>query len=603
MRITSYAATAAALFLPSRSAHVSIGKLALIGMLFTTFFLFTSAYNFPGGASHYPNWAEAIVNGTTLPAAFAQREVGFPLLYILGGFTITHSFIGLTLILAMFAVLMGVLVYLCLEAVSPAIAFYTGLACILTLSPFTYLKFLYPDEAYIFFNLLAVTLLIRFIQSKGDFRLLYFFTLVSIAASFTRTAGNLMYPVLLTLAYITVRGSLRHYLTCVLMFALAAGLYQWHRYEVFDMRHQASVPSGKGMQILYGTYLYMGDFGYRLSPDIGPNTKRLFERMREELGTNVRNAPMIQKGLGESPKEFMEENFFAYTPEQLIEKISTEPNEEFYWNVIMAVDTNDQFFLDVAKEIMRAHPWYVVQYSMRNLKHALFDPGYATTRYNTQGFIHTGLEYPPKDLGFGHKSEDPVTQYGERAVKEMQYFPLNSAPMFVQKRFADIQQYYFQYYDKYVSITSLLIIVAWFGAGLGLLSRVFPNKKFFLAIKNMGIDKLTGPILVVSAWVFYEDLLTSLFCQPVYRYFHMTEPVRLVIVGFGVAVVASFISMMVVRMGVNPGQPIKSLVSAIQKRDLLDGYFSDRRTQWTLLIISVNVILFAWWVSSMLAHT
>ena len=119
----------------------------------------------------------------------------------------------------------------------------------------------------------------------------------------------------------------------------------------------------------------------------------------------------------------------------------------------------------------------------------------------------------------------------------------------------------------------------------------------------MGIDKLTGPILVVSAWVLYEDLLTSLFCQPVYRYFHMTEPVRLVIVGFGVAVAASFVSLLVTKIGVNPGQPIRSAVSAIQKRDLLDGYFSGRRTQWTLLLISVNVILFAWWVSSMLAHT
>src|SRR3990167_10246855 len=145
MRINSLTATVAALFLPSRSAHLSIGKLALFGMLFTTFFLFTSAYNFPGGASHYPNWAEAIVHGAKLPPDVAQREVGFPLLYLLGGFTITHSFIGITLILAIFAVLISVLVYVALVGVSPIVAFYTALACILTLSPFTYLKFFYPD--------------------------------------------------------------------------------------------------------------------------------------------------------------------------------------------------------------------------------------------------------------------------------------------------------------------------------------------------------------------------------------------------------------------------------------------------------------------------
>src|SRR5450830_684854 len=152
MQMISLAATPAAFFLPSRSTHVTAGKLALISMLFTVFFLFTAGYHFPGGASHYPDWAEAIVRGTTLPPSHAQREVGFPLLYILGGFPFTHSFIGITLILASFAVLIPVLVYLSLVWASPTIAFYMGLACIISLSPVTYLKFFYPDQADMFFN-------------------------------------------------------------------------------------------------------------------------------------------------------------------------------------------------------------------------------------------------------------------------------------------------------------------------------------------------------------------------------------------------------------------------------------------------------------------
>ena len=76
----------------------------LVATIVAVFFLFTSGYNFPGGASHYPNWAEAIVNGTTLPLYVAQREVGLPLLYILSGFTIFHSFIGITLIYALFGI-------------------------------------------------------------------------------------------------------------------------------------------------------------------------------------------------------------------------------------------------------------------------------------------------------------------------------------------------------------------------------------------------------------------------------------------------------------------------------------------------------------------
>src|SRR4051794_7865694 len=98
MQMISLAAVPAALLLPSRTMHVSAGKLALINMLFAVFFLFTSAYQFPGGAIQITEWAEAIVHGTTLGPDIAQKDVGVPLLYVLGGFPFWHSFIGITLI-------------------------------------------------------------------------------------------------------------------------------------------------------------------------------------------------------------------------------------------------------------------------------------------------------------------------------------------------------------------------------------------------------------------------------------------------------------------------------------------------------------------------
>src|ERR1700728_1872689 len=106
MKTISLAATPAAFFLPSRSNYVTAGKLALISMLVTVFFLFTAEFQFPGGAVIFTDWAEAIVHSTLLSPAHAQRDVGFPLLFILGGFPFLHSFIGITLILGLFAVLM-----------------------------------------------------------------------------------------------------------------------------------------------------------------------------------------------------------------------------------------------------------------------------------------------------------------------------------------------------------------------------------------------------------------------------------------------------------------------------------------------------------------
>ncbi len=575
-------------------------------MIFATCFLFTAGYHFPGGASHYPNWALSIVNGTKLTPDVAQREVGLPLLYVISGFPFWKSFIGITLIFGALAVITPLLVYWAVAWASPTIAYYTGLVCIFSLAPFTYMKFLYPDQLYMCVNLLAITLLVGYLWS-GKVHFLYCFTLAAVAASFTRTAGNLMFPVLLAIAFFTVKGRYRHYLACALIFVTAAGAYQWHRYEIFDMRNQPSKPSGMGMQMLYSTYLYLGDFGYRLSPDIGPNTKRLFERMREELRPTVRDSPLIKKRLGDSPPEFMEKYFYALTPEQLIEKIATQPNEEYYWNVVSVVDTNDQFSLEVAKEIARAYPWYIVRYGMRNLWHAVFDPGYATTRYNTLGFIKTGGEFPPGSAGWGVRSEDPVIQYGQRAAREMEYFPLKERSAAIQHLFASVEGRFLKYFHTYVWLTSVPIFLAWIGALLGLLCALFPRTRMCRVMTGTGALKITAPVIAATALLIYEDLATALFSQPVYRYFHMTEPWRLVIGGFGMVFAAKmvpYVQPWVAATEFAADRPwLSNSVSTIQRLDLLERYFSHRRAQWVLFLTALNMGLFAWWAISTKAHT
>ncbi len=592
MQIKSLAATPVAFLLPSRSTHITAGKLALIGMLVTAFFLFTAGYQFPGGASHYPNWAEAIVRGMTLPATVAQREVGFPLLYILGTFPWSHSFIGITLILASFAVLIPVLVHWSLVRSSPTVAFYVGLACIISLSPVTFLKFFYPDQADMFFNLLALALLIEFLWS-GRVRMLYFFTLAALAASFTRTAGNLMYPVLMTIAYVTVRGQLRHYLGCALIFVLATGLYQWHRYEIFDARHQASIPSYKGEQIFFGMYLQIREFGVRLSPADGPNSKHLLDKLRQQLQPNVRESPLIKRAMANHSPEFVENNVFAYTPEQLIEKISTEPNED-YFNILSGVESDDNFYLKLSWEIARLHPWYVIKYSIRGLWFIFFRPD--------------DFEFMPAKHDWGTLNADSVTQYGPRATNEMKYFPLQTQPQAIQRAFAVVERLWSKNFKAYVRITSVLIGIAWIAVISSLLCWAFPRTADCRALMSTGVDKLMAPIIAASTLLLYANLSTAMFSQPNYRYFHITEPLRLVIAGFGVMFVIGVLSTVwpkrIKAIGATSTQPkCEGVVAAIQRYDLLDGYFGQRRAQWIYWLIAVNVSLFVWWTFSMIAQT
>ena len=608
MRLIRLAATPAAFFLPSRSKHVTAGKLALISMVVTVFFLFTAGNNLPGGSLDFIAWAEAIVRGTTLPPHVASRDIGFPLLYILAGFPWSHSFVGITLILASFAVLIPVLVYWSLVRTSRTIAFYMGVVCIISLSPITYMKFFFHDQAYMFFGLLAVALLIDFLWC-GHFRTLYLFTLAALAISFTRPAGNLMFPVLMIIAYVTVRGPIRHYLACALIFVLVTGAYQWHRYEIFDMRNRPSIPSGMGMQMFYSMYLYLGDFGYQLSPDLGPNTKHLLDKLQQGLQPDVRESAIIKRALIDTPPDFMEKHVYSFTPQGLVEKIMTAPNEEYYM-ILKYVDPapNDLFLLKITTEIARSHPWYVIQYAARNLWHAVFDPGYASTRYNVQGYHKTGIDFVPGVQSLGVRSADWVAAYGSRAEREMAYFPLKTKSQAVQDFFHELETFWRVHFSKYVWITSAPIAIAWIGAFAGALCWIIPQTGLCQGLKRTGVDTLMGPLITASAFLLYEDLATALFSQPVYRYFHMTEPLRLVIGGFGLAFAMGMLSFVWrTKIAQTPlwrlGQAGLAPITAIQKYDLLDGYFGRRRAQWILLLVVVHACLFAWWTSSMIVHT
>jgi hypothetical protein len=213
----------------------------------------------------------------------------------------------------------------------------------------------------------------------------------------------------------------------------------------------------------------------------------------------------------------------------------------------------------------------------------------------------------PVTQGWGVRSEDSVTQYGSHAAREMEYFPLKDQPHAIQQIFHQIETLWLEYFQKYVWITSVLIGAAWIGALAGALCWAAPRSSDCRALMRTDVNKLMAPIIAASALLLYQDLATAMFSQPNHRYFHMTEPLRLVIAGFGVAFAMGMLSSVwptrIASIGTSPGQPKREgVVSAIQKYDLVDGYFGSRRAQWIFLLILFNVSLFAWWTSSMIAH-
>ena len=242
-----WAAAPVTLLLPSDLARVDRAKLTLVSTLAATFFLFAGKTWLPGGAFQFMRYADAIVHGTTLPPDIAQRDAGYPLLIILSGFPFSQSLIPLFLIQAGFAILLPLLVYESLQRLSPRTAFYAGLASILMLSPFYFMKMIHHDQTYIFFSMLILCSLLIFVQTKR-FKFLYLFTIFAIYASVVRPAGNALFPLFLIVSYIAVRGGIAHYAACSIIFAAFLAGYAWHRHVIFDVAHAQATPSYTGAQ-------------------------------------------------------------------------------------------------------------------------------------------------------------------------------------------------------------------------------------------------------------------------------------------------------------------------------------------------------------------
>lgn len=592
-------ATVVALFLPAAQPRVDVAKLVVAATAVTAFFLFTAPYQFPGGSDHFTSWAEALAHGTTLPGHLAQRDVGFPLLIFLSGYTITGSLIGITLIHATFAILMPLLIYRALYRISQPVAFYTALCLIASMAPFFYMKLMYHDQTYIFLTVLTAVLLACYLQTSR-YAYLYLFTVAVTAASISRPAGNILFPIFLVIAYVGVRGRLMHYLICALIFAGITAGYLKYRYDVFDMAHQPSVPSYTGQQVFYNAYINSAEFGVTLSPALGPNFTTLIESFRAVLQPNARESRTLSgSSTGASP-EFMEQAFYRYSVDEIVQRALQFPNWEYY-NLMSAAEPNDQVFLKAALEIFHAYPWYPIAYTLRNTWHMLAKPGYAHTRYNLQPFGRVGLSFPPLDHSIGTEGTGGIRAQAQR---EVAFAPLSVAPARIPIILNRIAPYWLYYYQTIVSVTLGLMTAAWLGLALysaSLFGRSTPRRRALSGL--LAENGLVACIIAASALLMYNIVITSAFADPDFRYHHFIVPLRIFLSGYGLIVMLRLLRLAPSWNAIVAARPLTRSFAWTRAQDGVAGLV-DRFPRATLAALAFGIAaLFTAWAMFMIEYT
>lgn len=542
----------AQLVLPSTQVHADVAKLAVIGAIVAAFFLFAGAFWTPSSWS-FLAFAHAIVHGTTLPPLFSQRDLGFPLLALLSGYTVTGSIIPLTAIQALFAVMIPIFVYLPISYYSKAAGFYASLLTIFSLTPYLFMKMIHHDETYMFFMMLMIAMLLRYIQ-RARLSKLYFFTFSAIAASLTRPAGNLLLPIFLLVSYIHEKRRIWHYAICAIVLIVSMMAYHSLRYRFFDLKRGEPLPSYTGMQIFYGLYINSAEFGITLSSELGPNIARIADSVRRFTSPDPSVVPLLHNNVNfPEGSVFVKKRIDALSPLELSQQVLSVPCYQYH--VLMQhAEPDDHVFMGAAWEIAKAHPVYVLGYTLRNFLVFLFRPGYAHPVESPDGncgpLRRIGmLFYPDFSRIYGNTRDIYVDPVMDKEVENIP--PLR--PRIVKALYSTSKKTWLAYYNRLVDLASFFMVAAWAIAVLALGAKFSRSPPLVRIADTIKADTWVPCVISATALLFYNGLVTAAFAEPDYRYSEMVFPVNALIAGLGAAGLLRLCGVRAGRFGPAPG--------------------------------------------------
>lgn len=525
-------------FLPSRPSFDLI-RIYAVSAAIGFFYLYFGDFAVENGAANYTDWAEAIVTGANLPANagdLAYRDVGMSIILLIAGFPFTHSLIGVTIIQFLMALAIPVLSYLSISPWFPRAAYYITLASSFWLGPFLLFKTIQHDQPYLFFTMLSLHCLSRYVSSRRAINV-YALSFAVFALSLIRNAGKGVFPVLVVVALLQGpkhRKNYLHLLASVTLLYCCSAAYGRYRAEALGNPH-----SILGQQVFQNVYLNGNDFGVRLSPSFGPHVTELLDRINASLpeGVPLKDLP--------DPPPYDQEFFLRYTPKELVETMLARPTFDYYFYIIGLVPDND-LLLRASIETAIAQPLYVMHYFLRNSWQLLADPGWQHARFMAEPQIRAGLLFP-----FGGVTQAGRGTIGDRlpqpALNEASFVPLARQPELVRDIYTGLE---LAWADQYHRVTKVLLagmLMAWIATVVGIVERLSGRFQKLAALL------LAGPVLQaslgMSALLLINVATTAAVVEPLYRYDYSLVCLKVLLAGIGFTVALNLVPVRRARLG------------------------------------------------------
>ena len=500
------------LFSKQRTDNFYVSILFFFSLIIGTFFLFSSQVSVENGFNDYVVWAESIVENSNIKGVYTGmyiRDVGMSLLLIFSGYTITKSIVPLLIIQYLMSLLIPVIIYYTINNLNKFLAFIASLISIISLFPFLFMKSLHHDLPYVFLMMSANLAICKYFFHTNNI-FLYIFTINVFFLSLIRQVGKGVYPVFLIIIFLfNYKKSKIHIFLSILIFILLN-----YSYSVYRENSLGKMPL-IGKQLYENLYFNQSDYGFYLNEFNHSSNNTIFNKLQNCLNPSpIQSSHLSSREPND--KKFMNDNYYIYSKEELLNKIYLMPNFSYLHFIqgCIELDPNsDQLYLNAFLEVLLNKPDYILFYTFRNLFDFLFDPGWHHSKNSMDSRSREGLLYPLGGVTTGGRDNIGDT-LSERARKESRYIPFADSEYFLKDAYFLIENIWSKYYRKFNFILGVLIIINLLFYFLLYFLYIINRKRHLYRLLKMNLKySLSSQI-----FLFVNIFVTSLFVETYYRY-------------------------------------------------------------------------------------
>lgn len=513
---------AVAPWLLSRSKPFDLLRIYALSALVGFFFLYFGSIGVEHGAFDYIELAHTMLGGGNLKDQIINgnqgRDIGMALIWLVSGYPLTHSLTGVVVIQVLMGMTMPLLAYLALHPWFPRAAYYTAVAITLSLSPILVSKLIHHDQPYIFFTILSLYLINRYMLTKSSANL-YALTASIFGLGLIRQVGTGIYWLLVPVVGLKGgRRSYRHLGLAAALFVTASMAYSEYRTRLIG-----DYGGGFGIQLFYNFYINMSEYGLKFSPDLGPQAKFVLDRVYDCALALAAQPPDMQNMAAPS-RDLIVRQLHDNTAEQFVQMVSTESNRAYY-NFINGdcVEKQpavlDRILLGASEEIARAHPLYIIRLFFRNAVRLLYRPGWVHLENDPRPDFR---QTPFFEFGDG-VSPDQNQSLGDdrlpdRARGEALFIPMARQSPALRLFYYGIFRIWLRLYQPATIAMGCLAWVAWTSTVIGLLQKTVGGPRLARWSRLWLSDQVLPASIGISVLLLANVAITAICVDPIYRY-------------------------------------------------------------------------------------